>query len=594
LKNYISYEEAIFDSLPMLIREKIEQSDANIHYVQPLEKKETELKTKGLEGENIILKINTAIGSVDGLTLIANKQLQEKINKEKNNLIKERWIKEKEVYFADKTRKQANKYILDIEVTRKSDNIVDTEIVIKFTNFKKGSEEFRIPISFTHPSKIKKIESYFIRLRIAKLLIVLLIITLALFVYLAYSNKKKQIFKCNTLKAMIETRQDLIDNGHFVAALKLADDYLKYFPDDVQILAFRDRILDFTNNDPKKAQKAYVKAQKINLRLQKYGEDIDKLILTEKEKEELLPLLPYSTELKSNFKKLITLEEQQKNRIEYEPRINEIRELADDGNLYKAAIQAKAFMKQYSKNKEIEELYNTIQAEKKKYEEDFKEIEKHFREGEIDLGISLLDELLEYYTDMPEANQLQEKINKNRDYKQVRLKTVDEEEVIDIFLGKQIIIGRSDVNIDPDLKIEDRRISRPHLKLKICGDKLIAEDLKSSAGTFVNAEKIETQKVKDQDIITLSKIYDILVRLYVENNKLKAVKLSDKTGEHIILKEKIELNFQEGDLRISDPGFTLYYSNGLIILAKKENYFILKSGLQVNLDNKTYKVEVIK
>lgn len=64
-----------------------------------------------------------------------------------------------------------------------------------------------------------------------------------------------------------------------------------------------------------------------------------------------------------------------------------------------------------------------------------------------------------------------------------------------------IFIGRQQ---DSDIVINDKRISRKHLKLKLKGEKAFIEDQGSTNGTFVNGEKIKKKTLKQNDKIHLS------------------------------------------------------------------------------------------
>ena len=75
-----------------------------------------------------------------------------------------------------------------------------------------------------------------------------------------------------------------------------------------------------------------------------------------------------------------------------------------------------------------------------------------------------------------------------------------------ILPGKSITLGRGEAC---DLKIDDRKLSRSHIKLENRGGLLILRDLESTNGTFLNGTKItgpEALKNNDTILVGLSKI----------------------------------------------------------------------------------------
>lgn len=69
-------------------------------------------------------------------------------------------------------------------------------------------------------------------------------------------------------------------------------------------------------------------------------------------------------------------------------------------------------------------------------------------------------------------------------------------------LGRRTTIGRTP---DNDLRIDAEFISRHHAVVLLYGSKTVIEDLNSTNGTFVNAERVNRRSLKEGDIVTLGK-----------------------------------------------------------------------------------------
>ncbi len=65
-----------------------------------------------------------------------------------------------------------------------------------------------------------------------------------------------------------------------------------------------------------------------------------------------------------------------------------------------------------------------------------------------------------------------------------------------------ITVGRSPQN---DIVIDNKNVSSSHACFKILNNEIILEDVGSTNGTYVNGEKITSQKVTASDTITFSK-----------------------------------------------------------------------------------------
>lgn len=69
-------------------------------------------------------------------------------------------------------------------------------------------------------------------------------------------------------------------------------------------------------------------------------------------------------------------------------------------------------------------------------------------------------------------------------------------------LGRRTTIGRTP---DNDIRIDAEFISRHHAVVLLYGSRTVIEDLNSTNGTYVNAERINRRTLKEGDIVTLGK-----------------------------------------------------------------------------------------
>ncbi len=69
--------------------------------------------------------------------------------------------------------------------------------------------------------------------------------------------------------------------------------------------------------------------------------------------------------------------------------------------------------------------------------------------------------------------------------------------------GEKTILGRRD---DCDLRIPAKDVSRQHCELLVADDKLVAKDLGSSNGTFVNGKRIAQTELKPGDRLRIGPV----------------------------------------------------------------------------------------
>jgi FHA domain len=69
-------------------------------------------------------------------------------------------------------------------------------------------------------------------------------------------------------------------------------------------------------------------------------------------------------------------------------------------------------------------------------------------------------------------------------------------------LGRRTTLGRTP---DNDIRIDEDFISRHHAVVLLAGASTVVEDLNSTNGTYVNAERVNRKTLKEGDLVTLGK-----------------------------------------------------------------------------------------
>ena len=79
-------------------------------------------------------------------------------------------------------------------------------------------------------------------------------------------------------------------------------------------------------------------------------------------------------------------------------------------------------------------------------------------------------------------------------------RTADGEDIKLPITTKPIVLGRG---IETDIRVEDEEVSRAHCAVWMEGEKLLAKDLRSRNGTFVNGERVGEAELKPGDRVRI-------------------------------------------------------------------------------------------
>lgn len=483
IPDHTSYRKAMEELLPERIRAMAAGKECGDFLIPP---KGVTGKAEGLP--HLLLDVRVALGSHGGWQLCVDDAVKEAMIKRADERFK-LWGAMgtgREMIAHLKSQKDAAMKVrysalCSIQaITRSGD---DRRVVVTVNDETLQSKLFDVSVTFMAPETLNGLlsarEAALAKLahqkaQAKKQLTVLAGVAAAFLIYLlgwgmfAYGGKKKKAGYHAYLMEEIEKREDLVRNGHYVAALDLAEEYLLTFPRDTEIKAFRDRLVDFTGGDPKKAQLAWVEAKKLEKRLAAAAPMENGRYLLPDERRDIGGLLPYHPGLKNSYDRLLALDEAaEKERL-----------AAADGR--------------------------------------FAEVEGALRQGDLLKGRSLLAGFLAIYPDYPKAVAMKGALSGST-ARSFTLKTGDGTEVR-VVASDHLTLGRGDEGETPDVVLSDRRISRRHLRLALANGELTAADLGSAGGTYVNGDPAcDGASLAVGDLLTLSRVINFDVSCIQKN-----------------------------------------------------------------------------
>ena len=484
----------------------------------------------------------------------------------------------------------------------------DLKLVVEVNNEITGNREFSISVSFVNPTTLKKwikdkrkVEdrlanlkknvdvTYKLILLFIGILILYLIFIILRFVFLKLREKHLKEYYLNE----IQKRQELADNGHFVAAYQLVEKYLKLFPDDSDVIAFRERLMDFTNNDPKKAQVAFVEAKKLQLRLQMAKDDPMQAFLSPDEKKQLEPYLPYNSNLKTTYLALVSGEEEITNQQVVEEQLKNLKSLLGDGKINEAERIVKRIMDDAKGNVEFELLQDELKQKQEDANKLFDKLKNHLRNFEIGKAEKMLKEILSVYPDLKEAVDLQENLELAEGVNHFRLIPDDDSKPMDFFCNKQLLLGRSDDETIPDINFHSKQVSRKHLSLKFDNNQLIVEDLHSTGGTYVNGKKVEKQPLKNNDLLTLAKVINLKINLlYNDKNNLEGALLAGNDVNYLLLFPCVRFDLNNDKVQLGKDSYNFCFYKNKTLFINANNLLFISEKTEIEMGNHKYKVVI--
>ena len=522
-----TYDKAIFKVLLKNIQKEAAKNKCK-NYILSISEVEGKIAE---DYPNLKTDLNIVLSKYDKWKIRANS----KIRKEMDKRIEEKFavwgsmgIGNEMEYIAGKqlntdmrTRYSAKAECRDISNIEKG----KIKIILSIFDDVSGTNVFKTSTTFLKNSIVGKLERN--KMQSKTSLFILLFIVVLYFVYVlvflvvAYiKRKKKKFYQDQDYYSLeIEKREELIRNGHFVLTLELCDKYLEFFPENTEIKAFRQRILDFSNNEPKKAQLAWVENRKLQMKLNSNS------FLSKEEQEKIKELLPYSRELLNSYehyeKMSLKLLENKNN--ENEKILNSAKEMVKIGRIEEAKEKLIS-LENYDRVKEFLKTIIPIKSDK------------------------------------------------------LTLKKENSNSETTIFFKNCIIIGREDEDYSSDIQIEDKRVSRNHLKIEFVEKEVFAKDLNSTGGTFLDGEKISKVKIKNGQTLTISRIIDCSISIF---DKAFMLKIKDKT--YMLIPHKAKISYDDNGFSLKNGESNLIFKNSHVIYFDDKDTHFLNPGIKFKM-----------
>ena len=446
--------------------------------------------------------------------------------------------------------------------------INNIEVFLYIDDESRHSNLFQMSGKFTSPDReiallkdykdrvdrLKKIKK---RAKAGNLAAVILSFVFAAFILFEFTRviitrKQKKAYR-EYLLAEINKFKELFSNGHYVTACELLENYLAEFPHDTGIRASHKRLLDYTGNDPAKAQAAFVEHKKLMARMKNGNRASGAMLLTEAEKQAITPLLSYHPELKSSYNEALALDDTMVKQKEQEAREN------------------------------LKKVYASLLRR------------------DMNMAQNALASVLQTSGQTDAASSLEKKL-KNPAGTSFKFTADNHYPDFEIHAKQALNIGRFDENSWPDVLYEDRRISRKHMTISLYDQRVTALDHGSSAGSFLNGDPVTgySATLNTGDIITLGKKFDLEVTIIPDPNTGTpgGVLLKGKDKNIILIFSELSFILAEAGLltEIRDAGgaVRVLLVQDILVMSARDNTFIPGNHESVAINGQWYKTEVIK
>jgi len=130
-----------------------------------------------------------------------------------------------------------------------------------------------------------------------------------------------------------------------------------------------------------------------------------------------------------------------------------------------------------------------------------------------------------------------------------RLYFEKEDREIVIFHSKELTIGRDE---SCDVVIKDDRVSERHAEVKMHEHEITVSDLKSTHGTEVCGQKINSTEIGSGDTVTIAVIHNYPVEVVKRDKVISSIKLIGDRKTYMLLKSGLLIGRKGPDIKIFD------------------------------------------
>jgi len=595
LPDFVSYEEA-YKGLVSEIQTKAESQHCR-GYIRPLQESDISGPDRSLPF--LVSDMNFALHSYKGWTLNADEKIREEM--------RERWDKQLETWgalmdsgevmdFLQKQLQVARQTWYSAKVRWEYQQSKEGFVTLRFTVYDERIQAslFEITTDFIHPAALDRWKSDQKKSSFSLTLFFIfsgLTFLFACFLFLFQAFllwKRNRRKKC--LLQEIQKAESLLKEGHYVALVELLEEYLVYFPKDTEQRAFYYRVLDFTGNDPKTAQTAYVETKKLQSRLQQYLDHPQSTILTEEEKEKLKPLMAHHPELKATVTQLTALESSAQKQEEAETASEHIIQAIRLGDLEEAQHDVTILESHGYDSLQLGQWKEDIEAKRTEAQRLFSEAKGLLSKGNIQEGEKKLSESLSVHRENKEALLLKETIARAESHSRKQYHLTSQNRDIYIIFKESLLLGRGDEGIAPDILFEDRRVSRKHATLTYEKGKWMINDLESTGGTYVNGSAVHSSPLNDGDTLTLAKVHEFLIHAVIPDKGSPGLVLEGRHSTYLIF--PTEGSFAKASFMKTDKEHTLFLSKEKtrLLLSWEEGFHFIIPGDSIETPHADFRI----